>query len=114
MRDGKYTEKHYGDTYDLSKKREDRKTPNENENAEDNATRDTSVENEATNDDVFYDLTQTPNISPAQSINNTSYITKNFEISSEHNRVTNNHAMKNIEEIVQSISKSYHVSMCTY
>jgi len=76
---------------------------NENENAEDNATRDASADNEMTNDGVFHDLTQTSDIpSPSHSINNTDIITKNFEISSEHN-----HTMKSIEEILKSVPKSY-------
>jgi len=39
---------------------------------------------------------------PSHSINNTDIITKNFEIISEHNRT-----MKSIEEILESVSKSY-------
>ncbi|KYN27902.1 hypothetical protein ALC57_02693 [Trachymyrmex cornetzi] len=76
-------------------------------NAEDNATRDGSADNETTSDDVFHDLTQTSDIPPAHSISNTGIITKNFEISSDHNHAKNNHAMKSIEEIVESVPKSY-------
>ncbi|KYN14480.1 hypothetical protein ALC57_13316 [Trachymyrmex cornetzi] len=78
------------------------------ENAEDNATRDGSADNETTSNDVFHDLTQTFDIPPAHSISNTGIITKNFEISSDHNHAKNNHAMKSIEEIVESVPKSYH------
>ena len=46
---------------------------------------------------------QTFDISPSLSLNNTDIITKNFEISSEHN-----HTMKSIEEILESLPKSYH------
>jgi len=57
-----------------------------------------------TNNGSFHDLTQISNIPSAlHSISNTDIITKNFEISSE-----NNHTMKCIEEILESIiSKSY-------
>ena len=52
---------------------------------------------------VFHDLTQTFDISPLSlSLSNTDIITKNFEISSEHN-----HTMKSIEEILESVPKSY-------
>jgi len=52
---------------------------------------------------VFHDLTQTFDISPLSlSLSNTDIITKNFEISSEHN-----HTMKS-EEILESVPKSYH------
>ena len=75
---------------------------NENENTEDNVTRDASDDNES--DDVFYDLTRTSDI-PAPSHSNSSnadITVKNFEISSEHNRM-----MKSIEEIMESVPKSY-------
>ncbi|EGI60073.1 hypothetical protein G5I_11707 [Acromyrmex echinatior] len=62
---------------------------------------------ETTNDDIFHDLTQTTDIPPAHSIGNTGIITKNFEISSEHNDARNKHAMKSIEGIVESVPKSY-------
>ena len=76
---------------------------NENENAEDNATRDASDDNETTSDDVFYDLTRTSDIPPpSHSNSNTDITVKNFEISSEHN-----HMMKSIEEIMESVPKSY-------
>ncbi|KYN11437.1 hypothetical protein ALC57_16405 [Trachymyrmex cornetzi] len=77
------------------------------ENTEDNATRDGSADNETTSNDVFHDLTQTSDIPSAHSVSNTGIITKNFEISSEHNHAKNNHAMKSIEEIVESVPKSY-------
>ncbi|KYN41686.1 hypothetical protein ALC56_03906 [Trachymyrmex septentrionalis] len=98
-------ERHYGNTYGLSEKREDRKkiVRNENENANNNATRDASDDNETTNDDVFHDLTQTSDIpSPLHSNSNTDITAKNFEISSEHN-----HMMKSIEEILERVPKSY-------
>jgi len=45
---------------------------NENENAEDYATRDAFADNETTNDGVFHDLTQISDIqSPSHSISNT-------------------------------------------
>ena len=76
---------------------------NENGNVEDNATRDASNDNETMNDDVFHDLTQTSDIPPPlHSISNTNITAKNFEISSEHN-----HTMKSIEEILESVPKSY-------
>ena len=88
QRGGKCTERHYGDTYGLSEKREDRNIRNENENAEDNATRDASDDNETMSDDVFYDLTRTSDIpSPSHSNSNADITPKNFEISSEHNHI---------------------------
>jgi len=68
---------------------------NENENAEDNITRDPPlITRQRTM--VFFTISQTSNIlPPSHSINNTDIITKNFEISKEHN-----HTMKSIEEIV--------------
>ena len=75
-----------------------------NENIEHNATRDVSAHlaNEMTNNGVFHDLTQISDIPlPSYFISNTD-ITKNFEISSKHN-----HTIKSIEEILESISKSY-------
>jgi len=61
-----------------------------------------SADNGTMNDGVFDDLTQTSDIPPSHFINNTDIITKNFEISSEHN-----HTMKSIEEILESVLKSY-------
>jgi len=56
------------------------------------------------NDGIFCDLTQISHIPPSHSINNRYYYEKfrNFEISSEHN-----HTMKSIEEILESVPKSY-------
>ena len=51
---------------------------------------------------VFHDLTQTSDIPSAHFISNTGIITKHFEISDEHNYTRNNHAMKSIEEIVET------------
>jgi len=52
-------------------------------------------------------FTQTSDIpSPSYSISNTDIITKNFEISSEPN-----HTMKSIEEILESVPKSYHAHL---
>jgi len=76
---------------------------NDNENAKNNATGDTSADNEMTNDNVFHDLTQTFDIPPAHSISSTDIITKNFEILNEYNHAKNNHEMKSIEEIVESV-----------
>jgi len=114
VRGEKCTEKHYSDTYNLSKKRQ-KDVRNENEKENENKKvlpesniRGTSADNETTNDDVFHDLTQTSDI-PLHSIRNTNIITKNFEISSEHN-----HTMKSIKKILESVPKSYHTLKHTY
>ena len=107
VRDEKCTEKHYSDTYNLAKKRQnDVRNENEKENENEKVLpkgniRGASADNEMTNDGVFHDLTQTSDISP-HSIRNTNIITKNFEISSEHN-----HTMKSIKKILESVPKSY-------
>ena len=76
---------------------------NENENEENNATRDASDDIEMMNDNVFHDLTQTSDIPPpSHSISNTDIIAKKFKISSEHNYI-----IKSIEEILESVPKSY-------
>jgi len=51
----------------------------------------------------FPDLTQTSDIPSPSHFSNIDIITKNFEISSEHN-----YAMKSIKEILESVPKSYH------
>jgi len=85
----------------IQETRRQKNARNENENAEDNAKRDISADNENANS-VLYDLTQTSNVLTPHSITSANMITKNFEISSEHN-----HAMKSIEEIVEIVPKSY-------
>jgi len=49
---------------------------------------------------------QISDVQPAHSISH--IITKNFEISSEHNHAKNNHMMKSIEEMAESVPKSYY------
>jgi len=74
----------------IQETRRQKNVRNENKNAKDNVTQDASVDKETTNDSVFHDLTQTSDIPlPSHSISNTNIITKNFEISREHN-----HTMK--------------------
>jgi len=46
---------------------------------------------------AFFTISQTSDIPPPYSISNANIIMKNFEISSEHN-----HAIKSIEEIVET------------
>jgi len=82
---------YYGDTCDLSKKREDKKKRMQL------STRDTSADNEM----MFFNKTDILLIPSVTSV------TKNFEISSEHNHTRNNNAIKSIEEIMESVSKSY-------
>jgi len=104
VRDGKCTERHYGDTCDLFMKHENKIT---------NAmkiqkitlyemspliTRRTSV---------FHDFMQISNIL-SHSINDVN-IVENFEISSEHNDT-----MKSIKEIMKSVPKSSIVDMHAY
>jgi len=81
---------------------------NKNENAEDNAIRDTFADNETTNGGVFRKRKHPVAriLPPSCSISNTDIITKNFEISSEPN-----HTMKSIEEILESVPKSYHAHL---
>ena len=70
----------------------------ENENTEDNATRDVSADNEMTNDDIFHNLTQTSDISPPHIPLITQILLR---------KISRDHTMKSIEEILESVPKSY-------
>ncbi|KYN14459.1 hypothetical protein ALC57_13346 [Trachymyrmex cornetzi] len=105
VRNGKCIERRYLRFIQETRGQKDARS--ENKNAENNATRDASADNETMNDDVFHDLTQTSDIPSAHSVSNTGNITKNFDISSKHNHEKNNYTMKSLEEIVESVPKSY-------